>query len=89
MLCRPQADGEKQGKNALYMMLRRTKLAEQPYQSLVAVIIVALASMMLVVIAGAFIQTKHTVPCSAHLMDRAGIYHELLLACEVSDFGVK
>lgn len=61
---------------------------EQPYQSLVAVITVALASMMLVVIVGAFIQTKHVVPCSANLMDRAGIYHELSLVCEVSDFGV-
>lgn len=64
-------------------------MTEQPYQSLVAVITVALASMMLVVIVGGvFIQTKHAVPCSTNLVDRAGIYHELLLVCEVSDFGV-
>lgn len=63
-------------------------MTEQPYQSLIAVITVALASMMMVVIVGAFIQTKHVVPCSANVIDRAGINHELLLACEVSDFGV-
>jgi hypothetical protein len=61
---------------------------EQPYQSLVAVITVALASMMMVVILGVLIQTKHVVPCSANLMDRAGIQHELQLVCEVSDFGI-
>lgn len=63
-------------------------MTEQPYQSLVSVITVALASMMMVVILGAFIQTKHVVPCSANLIDKAGIHHELLLACEVSDFGI-
>jgi hypothetical protein len=63
-------------------------MTEQPYQSLIAVITVALASMMMVVIVGAFIQTKHVVPCSANVIDRAGINHELLLVCEVSDFGV-
>lgn len=63
-------------------------MTEKPYQSLVTVITVALASMMLVIISGAWIQTKYVVPCSANLMDRAGIHHELMLLCEVSDLGI-